>query len=1186
MSSCSRFRIPLAPVIALGVMSAVLVGLNPAKPALQRGAASFSRAQGPARRRGARSASPRANAQSSFTLFETGQVRPLALSADGSLLFAANTPDNRLEIFSVSGPAAENVALVASVPVGLQPVAVALRSASEVWVVNHLSDSVSIVDISNLAAARVVRTLLVGDEPRDIVFAGPQHDRAFITTAHRGQNSPIDPQLTTPGVGRADVWVFDANNLGETLGGSPLVILTLFCDTPRALAATPDGKTVYAAAFLSGNRTTTVSAGSIPVGGLPPPLTNFQGVPGPPVGLIVKYRQSSKDGQMHWLDEVERSYDDVVRFSLPDKDVFAIDATANPPVASAGPNAVYTGVGTVLFNMVVNPVSGVVYVSNTDAQNDRRFEGPGVFAGHSVRGHLAESRITVLSGSQASPHHLNKHIDYSHCCDPTPNAESVKSLAFPTDMAITSDGKTLYVAAFGSSKIGIFDTAQLENDSFVPDTANQIAVSGGGPSGLALDESRHLLYVLTRFDDSVSIVDLSTGQETAHLVMQNPEPPSVVNGRRFLYDAATTSSHGDSACASCHIFGDFDGLAWDLGNPDNAPLNDPGPFGLIIGPPQPFSPLKGPMTTQSLRGMDNHGPMHWRGDRTGGNDAPSAQPDSGTFDEHAGFMKFNPAFQDLLGRSAQLPLADMQAFTDFALQISYPPNPIRNLDNSRTADQQAGFDFFRGVTSGAQPSDTFKTCDGCHVLDPNGNREFGVAHPGFFGTDGESSFENESQLFKIPHLRNLYQKVGKFGMSPDPLFPSDPSPTMGDQVRGFGFLHDGSVDTLFRFHGAKVFEQSFLNPGGIPTGAAGETIRHQLEAFLLAFDSNMAPIVGQQISLTRTNGTTAGARIDLLEARAAAGECDLVVKGRVNGQAAGFLYDPQNKIFVRSQSTDTFSDTALRALAQASGGELTFTCVPSGSGSLIAIEPVISPAPAAPPAGFVSAANPTGGNTLAPGSIASLFGTNLAAGTSDAGGVIPLPLALEGSAVTIANSAAPLFFASPLQINFQIPWMTISKPVQVPLRVSQGESFTTITVTLAPYAPALFTTNSKGTGQAAALISGTSLLAAPNGAYPGSRPAKKGEFVSLFCTGLGDVNHRPAVGDASPGNPPATTLAAPALTVGGVPISVSFSGLAPGFVGLYQVNFQVPAGAPSGSSVPMVLSIGGINSNTATMAIQ
>ena len=164
---------------------------------------------------------------------------------------------------------------------------------------------------------------------------------------------------------------------------------------------------------------------------------------------------------------------------------------------------------------------------------------------------------------------------------------------------------------------------------------------------------------------------------------------------------------------------------------------------------------------------------------------------------------------------------------------------------------------------------------------------------------------------------------------------------MGNQVRGFGFLHDGSLDTLFRFHGALAFvgiPAIGLNPGGIPLGSTGDALRRQIEAFLFAFDSNLAPIVGQQITLTPSNAATAGPRIDLFEARAAAKECDLVVKGRVGGSAAGYLYNRTNRTFGSSQSSASLTDTALRALAQVAGGELTFTCVPPGSGARIAQE--------------------------------------------------------------------------------------------------------------------------------------------------------------------------------------------------------------------------------------------------------
>ncbi len=119
-----------------------------------------------------------------YTLFESDPVRPMAMSADGKTLYAANTPDGRLEIFELKS---NGMTLTASVPVGLEPVAVAVRG-TQVWVVNHLSDSVSIVDVSG--TPRLVRTLQVGDEPRDIVFAGPGNKWAFIATAHRGQNSP------------------------------------------------------------------------------------------------------------------------------------------------------------------------------------------------------------------------------------------------------------------------------------------------------------------------------------------------------------------------------------------------------------------------------------------------------------------------------------------------------------------------------------------------------------------------------------------------------------------------------------------------------------------------------------------------------------------------------------------------------------------------------------------------------------------------------------------------------------------------------------------------------------------------------------------------------------------------------------------------------------------------------------
>lgn len=246
----------------------------------------------------------------------------------------------------------------------------------------------------------------------------------------------------------------------------------------------------------------------------------------------------------------------------------------------------------------------------------------------------------------------------------------------------------------------------------------------------------------------------------------------------------------------------------------------------------------------------------------------------------------------------------------------------------------------------------------------------------------------------------------------------------------------------------------------------------------------------------------------------------------------------------------------------------------------------IGPAPATSSQAFVNSAYPSGGNLLAPGSLASLYGTNLAGTTVVADAAPPWPVRLGGSSMTIGGANVPLSFVSPGQINFQVPYFSLNALTPAYLIITEGTLTTAITVTVTPYAPGLYTTNSQGTGQAAAIIANTATLVAPSGAFPGSRPAQTGEFVSLYCTGLGAVRNRPELGSPSPSSTLATTIAIPTVTVGGVNASVSFSGLAPGYVGLYQVNIQVPAGVSSGDAVPVTLNIGGVAANTVTIAIQ
>ena len=892
-----------------------------------------------------------AAAQVPFVAFESGHVRPVALSPNGLRLFAVNTPDNTLEIFDVG---IGGLTFAASVSVGMEPVAVAARNNDEIWVVNHLSDSISIVDVSGMVPI-VERTLLVGDEPRDIVFAGTGGNRAFISTAHRGQHrthasisgvfgggNPADPRLLTPGIDRADVWVFDAASLGTTIGGTPVDVLTFFSDTPRALAT--DGTTVYVAAFMSGNQTTVVGETLVNDGfgasGAPGPGDNDAGDPAPEVGAIVKNIGGS------WVDADGTNRNAAIPFDLPDNDVFAVNAN------TLVKGTVFDSVGTVLFNMAVNPTSGKVYVTNIDSPNEVMFEGEGDHGGSTVQGRLSLARVTILdpTGPSQDVQHLNQHIAYTDLhTDPGAdhaaiNAQIQHSLATPLQPTISSDGNSIYIPAMGSSKIGVFTRTELEDASFeanfdpTVESAAYITTTGGGPTGLALDETNNRLYVMTRFNNAIEVIDLVSSTTSAVHSLHNPEPSAVVDGRPFLYDATLTSGNGEASCSSCHIFGDVDALSWNLGNPDDFVSTNnqpqPDPFLDIIEPIVPFHPMKGPMTTQTLRGMSTHGAMHWRGDRADGffgtdpcTEAGYAEANStnAPCNEVSSFNNFIPAFEGLVGKEGTITAAQMQQFADFILQVQLPPNPVRNLDSSLTASQQDGSNLFFSCGAGAiecspldaNATDTVEDCDGCHTLDPLN---------GFFGSGGEASFRGETQHIKVPHLRNVYAKIGMFSAA-------------GNQVRGTGLLHDGSVDTVSTFLSSPLFSLNL----------AEET---DLAEFMFAFDSDIAPIVGQQVTISPMNFAVAdvNARIDLIDARAATAfnskvlggvvtECDVIVKTVVGGVEKGYVRQSDG-LYLPDDNTAAISEALLRAMANPVGDALTltYTAVPPGAGTRMGVD--------------------------------------------------------------------------------------------------------------------------------------------------------------------------------------------------------------------------------------------------------
>jgi uncharacterized protein (TIGR03437 family) len=254
-----------------------------------------------------------------------------------------------------------------------------------------------------------------------------------------------------------------------------------------------------------------------------------------------------------------------------------------------------------------------------------------------------------------------------------------------------------------------------------------------------------------------------------------------------------------------------------------------------------------------------------------------------------------------------------------------------------------------------------------------------------------------------------------------------------------------------------------------------------------------------------------------------------------------------------------------------------------GGGASLPANFVIGPAPALKSNSAVSAANPLGSANASPGTLVSLYGANFA-GALEQAVQFPMPETLGGVVVRVSGLVAPLYFVSPGQINFQVPYETLAGGTAT-VTVTQGRLVSgTITMPMARVSPGLFSTNQQGSGQGAIRIANSATIAAPVGAFPDSRPVRAGDIIEIYGTGLGAVSGA-QTGEAAP-TPPLTTSASPTVTIGGQSAQVLFSGLAPGVAGLYQVNVRIPTGITPGDAVPVSLTISGVQSNTVTVAVQ
>ncbi len=858
-----------------------------------------------------------------FVNWETPHVHPLDITPDGARLLAVNTPDNRLEVFRI---ASHSIEPLGAISVGLDPVSVRARTNSEAWVVNHISDTVSIVDLDRMS---VVKTLWTADEPADVIFAGGM-EKAFVSCSQVNQ-----------------VIAFDLTDLEA----EPEVI-QVEGEDPKAMALSSSGDEVYVAVFESGNGSTIISGDSTalptpiddydsPHGGLsPPPNSGDEFYPAinpdnptpPEVSLIVK-----KDSDGRWMDDNGGDWSEYISgneslrtervrgWDLPDRDLAIIDAqTLDVRYARRIMN--------INMALAVNPGTGLVTLVGTDATNEVRFE-PNL-NGRFLRvnlGMVEPQELKVLSVVD-----LNPHLDYA---GPTiPQSERNRSLGDPRGIVWNTPGTRGYVTGMGSNNVVVIDETGARIGSA------PISV-GEGPTGIALDESRQQLYVLNKFESAISVIDVKDEQELARVPFFDPSPPAIKAGRRHLYNTHDTSGLGHVSCASCHVDARMDRLAWDLGNPaglvkDSLHQNlgrwHPG----LSSGFEDWHPMKGPMITQTLQDIIGKEPFHWRGDRDG-------------------LEEFNAAFLTLLGDDEPLTTDEMQEFEDFLRTIYFPPNPFRNFDNTLpdNVSLEGHFAVGRfGVRGSPLPdgnaqrglelflppkfADTPFSCSTCHTL-PSGigpnigpvvSAEIppgpnGDLHHGLVSVDGANNV-----TLKIVQLRNIYERVG---------FDT----TQKTNLVGFGFAHDGAFDSLPRF-----FRLGFDGIDNMQELA-------DIIAFLMAFSGSDLPApkggrmeppgppsldahaaVGKQITVADGSNLSPAQSQFLANSLVLApeGRVDLVAKGVYESVLRGYTYVGANQ-FQSDQAGDVLEYEELLARA-APGNEITFTVVPVGYGNRIGID--------------------------------------------------------------------------------------------------------------------------------------------------------------------------------------------------------------------------------------------------------
>lgn len=756
-------------------------------------------------------------------LFLGPHANPVALSGDGSVVYAVNSPAGTLDVRLATPPFTS----LATIPVGLEPVGLAVRPKVSpgdpdedelVLVANHISDSISVVSRKKLAVVDVIQQLDANgvsttDEPVGIAFAGP--NRAFVSLDHRNEIVQLDMQ----GNGRFAI--------------GPRVVVT--AQGPRALSVA-NGK-LFVAVQESGNQTEFPSCGASDP-------QNFQR--GNPVdegclfpGNLATLLQFATSPNMG--GEVIRDSD------IPDRDLFIYD-TAN----LAAPPQVVTGVGTLLNGVATS--GNRVYVTHTEARNQL----DGLLA---LGNRMFENRLAILDCTPTCGAVTHVDLDANPFGVPVPT---------PYGVAVSGDGSTLVVTAAASDgEPGIPGAPGVTLPGLVTLSSSGAVLgrvpTGPLPEGVALRSgsggAAETAFVLNAGDYTLSVVDVSTASAPVVVatlpVGVDPTPAEVQRGR-ILFASARASTSGTFACESCHPNGHIDQLLWVI-NTLEGPADVPG-----CNPASQDCPE--PRTTMPVRGLRDTLPLHWAGTLADPVPGVFLAEDGGAPDcdlasdgeigciRHlvdaslAGVMCAQPGCPTgPAGQPGALTSAERDDVAAFLAALSYPPSPTRRPNDALSTTARTGVgDFFldRGGALG-NPRTCADLNGGCHAL------PLGVA--------------TNSPLvgrFDAPTMRGMWDRHLLFSNG---FFSSEEFlSAAGFDPTGPGMTEFGSL--------AATFPGLFTLAYGVPVGP--------IWAFVNEMSIGLPGIAGRQVVLRPDNAGNAAieALADQIEAAASEGRITAVAQ--------------------------------------------------------------------------------------------------------------------------------------------------------------------------------------------------------------------------------------------------------------------------------------------------------------------